>query len=245
MIEKKIHYVWVGGKPLTTLAKKCIKSWKKKCPDYEIIRWDENNFDMNSNLYCRQAYEHKKWAFVSDYIRLFVLHKYGGVYMDTDVEVIKPLDNFLKLKAFSGFESTTCIPTGIIAAQKGNKWVANMLKYYDKTVFVQPDGYLDLTTNVITITKHTKEMYPELELNGTEQHFEHVSFYPVDYFCPNNLPTREGTKNTYTIHHFAGSWLSRSRFQRMKIFIRESLNFVVGKKNTNTLNRWRKRMRRK
>jgi len=211
-IPKILHYVWVGGNPLTPLAEKCIESWKKFCPDYEIIRWDESNFDIESNLYCKQAYDNKKWAFASDYMRLWVLHEHGGIYMDTDVEVTKPLDKFLSLPAFSGFEKKEYIPTGIIAAAKGNLWTKKMLSYYDNDKsFIKPNGSLDLTTNVVTITNMTKEMYPELRLDGTEQHLEHVSFYPADFFCPIDLKTKilTETKNTHTIHHFSGSWLHR------------------------------------
>ena len=137
MIPKKIHYIWVGGNPLTPLAEKCIESWKKYCPDYEIVRWDESNFDVNQNQYCKEAYENKKWAFVSDYIRLKVLYEEGGIYMDTDVEVVKPLDKFLSNPAFSGFENDTMIPTGIIASEKNNPWVDKLLKKYDDKHFIK------------------------------------------------------------------------------------------------------------
>ena len=128
MIPKVIHYVWVGGKPLNELAEKCIASWKKYCPDYEIKRWDETNFDINQNRFCKEALENKKWAFVADYIRLKVLYDEGGIYMDADVEVINPIDEFLQCPGFSGFECTGYIPTGIMAAEKGNKWIKLMLE---------------------------------------------------------------------------------------------------------------------
>ena len=123
MIPKIIHYCWFGGNPLPPLALKCIESWKKYCPDYEIKIWDESNFDININKYATEAYEAKKWAFVSDVARLWVLYNYGGIYMDTDLEVIKPLDEFLYHKAFSGFEDEVNIPTGIIASEKNNNWI--------------------------------------------------------------------------------------------------------------------------
>ena len=111
MIPKIIHYCWFGGKPLPELAQKCIASWKKYCPDYEIKEWNESNFNLNSCDYVREAYEAKKWAFITDYVRLYAMVTEGGIYMDTDVEVIKPLDPFLKHKAFSGFEDEVSIPT--------------------------------------------------------------------------------------------------------------------------------------
>lgn len=213
MIPKIIHYIWVGGKPLTPLAKKCIKSWKKFCPDYEIKRWDESNFNVFENEYCKEAYNAKKWAFVSDYIRLKVLNDYGGIYMDTDVEVVKSLDSYLSNPAFSGFENDTMIPTGIIAAEKGNLWIANLLKFYDEAKFILEDGSFNLTTNVTTITNTTKKMYPDIQLNNTFQQFESVVFYPKDYFCPIDFITKElrKTANTHTIHWFAGSWVPKPK----------------------------------
>lgn len=130
---------------------------KRYCPDYEIKRWDETTFDINQNNYCKQAYENKKWAFVSDYIRLKVMYDFGGIYMDTDVEVIKPLDKFLERKAFSGYEDKDTIPTGIMASEKHGKWVGELLKDYDTKEFVMADGSFNLETNVVQITSTTKK----------------------------------------------------------------------------------------
>ena len=131
MIPKKIYYCWFGGKPLPKLAKKCIKSWKKFLPDYEIIECNENNFDLNCCDYVREAYDNKKYAFVTDYVRLYMLYKEGGIYMDTDVEVLKNLDCFLNEKAFSGFENEKYVPTGLMASEKGNEIIGELLNYYD------------------------------------------------------------------------------------------------------------------
>jgi mannosyltransferase OCH1-like enzyme len=109
MIPKVIHYCWFGGKPLPELAKKCIASWKKKCPDYEIKEWNETNFDLSSNRYLQEAIKMKKWAFASDYIRLAVLYNEGGIYLDTDVEILKPLDKFLRHDFFTNFENLAMI----------------------------------------------------------------------------------------------------------------------------------------
>ena len=231
MIPKKIHYIWVGGNPLTPLAEKCIESWKKNCPDYEIIRWDETNFDINENRYCSEAYKSKKWAFVSDYIRLKVLYENGGIYMDTDVEVVKSLDEFLQLPAFSGFEDDENIPTGIIAAEKGNKWIEKLLEDYNNRPFIKEDGSFDTTTNVVLITENTKKQYPEIQLNNTLQKFDSVVFYPKDYFCPIDYATKklDKTSNTHTIHWFAGSWLPKvTIFQKFKKMIKKSVRFVIG-----------------
>lgn len=225
-IPKIIHYVWVGGKPLTPLAEKCIESWKKYCPDYEIKRWDENNFNINENLYCKEAYENKKWAFVSDYIRLKVLYEYGGIYMDTDVEVVKPLDKFLNNHAFSGYEDKDTIPTGIIASEKKGKWVEQLLKDYDTKRFVNDDGSFNLETNVVQITQTTKKMFPQAIFNNTLTDLGEVVFYPKDFFCPIDLITtkKKITNNTHTIHWFAGSWLPTSK--KMKKVIKKVLNFL-------------------
>ena len=210
MIPKIIHYCWFGGNPLPELAEKCIESWKKFCPNYEIKRWDESNFDVFQNQYCKEAYDAKKWAFVSDYARLKILYDFGGIYMDTDVEVVKSLDNFLDCKAFSGFESNKSVPTGIMASEKGGKWIEYLLGYYDDRSFILPDGNLDMTTNIVIITKMMCERYP-LKLDNTYQYFKgEVVLFPNEFFCPKNFETGKvyATDNTCTIHHFNGSWIS-------------------------------------
>ena len=211
MIPKIIHYCWFGGNPLPELAQKCIESWKKYCPDYEIKRWDETNFDMNYNDYVREAYEAKKWAFVTDVVRLYALVNKGGIYMDTDVEVLKPLDEFLEYEAFSGFETEKDIPTGIMASEKGQELFAELLEEYNGEHFLNRDGTYDETTNVTRIT-NTCLKYDFL-LNNRLQTVKGVIFFPKDYFCPKDYRTRVTTvtENTYTIHHFDGSWFSEAR----------------------------------
>lgn len=209
-IPKKIHYCWFGKGSLPELAIKCIDSWKKNLPDYEIIEWNEDNFDINCNQYVKEAYESKKYAFVTDYVRLYVLYKYGGIYMDTDVEVLKVLDKFLIHNAFSGFENNNSIPTGIMASTSNNQWVKLMLEEYDNIHFINKDGTLNTITNVTRITNKTKENY-KIELNDTFQDLQDVVFYPHEYFCPKDWETGtiNITKNTYTIHHFNASWHSK------------------------------------
>ena len=222
MIPKTIHYCWFGRNPKPKLAIKCIKSWKKYCPDYEIIEWNEDNFDLNSApLYVRQAYESKKWAFVTDYVRLWAMTEFGGIYMDTDVEVVKPLDAFLHHRAFSGFENVIRIPTGIMACEKSFPLFKTFLNYYDNEEFINPDGSLNLTTNVTIITDicAKKGFAP----NGQYQVVEEFALYPKDFFCPvihfNGMC--EMTENTVTIHWFAGSWLEGE--EKKKKEIREAL----------------------
>ncbi len=211
MIPKTIHYCWFGNNPKPKLAKKCIKSWKKHCAGYKIIEWNESNFDITSNEYVKEAYEAKKWAFVTDYVRLWALYHYGGVYMDTDVQVLKPLDPFLeKEKGFSGFESETAIPTGIMAAEKEHVVIKQWLEHYDTAHFLMPDGSYNLQTNVSIITNYMKNK--GIVLNNTYQRIEDFAFYPKDYFCPKNWFTGlcDMTDNTTVIHHFDGSWFDKA-----------------------------------
>lgn len=218
MIPKIIHYCWFGGNPLPELAVKCIESWKKNCPDYEIKQWDETNFDLHYNEYVWEAFQAKKWAFITDVVRLYALETYGGVYMDTDVEVLKSLDPFLEHIAFSGFENDKNIPTGIMASVKGGKWVSDNLHYYDDKHFVKEDGTLDLTTNVTTITNYMLPL--GLKQNNTFQDFPGlITFYPKDYFCPKSYEDGKIylTSNTVTIHHFAGSWHTPAQILKKKI----------------------------
>lgn len=223
MIPKIIHYCWFGGNPLPDSAKYYISTWKKYCPDYEYKEWNEDNFDVSQNAYCKEAYETKKWAFVTDYVRLKVLADYGGIYMDTDVEVVRPLDDFLSYDAFSGYESNNYITTGTLGACQQCSWVKHLLKDYDNRHFIMPDGNLNLTTNVEVITKMTKELYG-LELDGNFKLFGgNCALFPFDYFCAKDFVDGriKSTSNTYTIHHFSGSWLSpRARIKhQIKILL--------------------------
>ncbi len=230
MIPKIIHYCWFGGNELPELAKKCIKSWKKYCKGYKIIEWNENNFDIASApLYVRQAYEAKKWAFVTDYVRLYAMTKFGGIYMDTDVEVVASLNQFLKHQAFSGFENDTEIPTGIMACEKKFPLFVDLLKYYDYAEFIKEDGSLDTKTNVEIITDACLEK--GLIQNNKFQIIEGFALYPKDYFCPKSI--NDGiirvTKNTCTIHHFNSSWLSQEK-QKEKLARWESKQKKAKKK---------------
>lgn len=206
-IPKIIHYCWFGGKPKPELAQKCIKSWKKHCPDYEIIEWNESNFEIASApKYVRQAYEAKRWAFVTDYVRLKAMLEMGGIYMDTDVEVIKSLDPYLTHRGFAGFENPQSIQTGLLACEKGFPLFREFIAYYDTASFLKEDGTHDTTTNVQVLTdlcvKHG------LRRDGSRQTVADFDVYPVDVFCPVDFDTEKlhKTKNTVTIHWFASSW---------------------------------------
>ena len=202
--------------------KKCLDSWKKHSPNYKFVEWNEDNFDINCNQYVKEAYSAKKWAFVTDYVRLYVLYNYGGIYMDTDVEVIKSIDDFLKYPAFTGFENDSMIPTAIMGAHSHNHWIKLLLDYYNDIHFINPDGTLNLTTNVVTITNLTHEAYG-IELNNTIQQIDNeFIIFPKSFFCPKSYHTGKISisAETYTIHHFNGSWQDTSSHQERKRQIR-------------------------
>lgn len=207
MIPKVIHYCWFGRGKMPELAVKCIESWKKNCPDYEIKEWNEDNYDLDMFPYTREAYDNRKFAFVTDVVRLYVLYNEGGIYMDTDVEVLKPLDKFLVHHAFSGFESEVDVPTGIMASEKKGLWVKENLDYYNGRHFITPNGSFDLRSNVVTITQL---LLPHgLKRDNSYQDIDKmITIYPKDYFCPKDYNSKEImlTENTHCIHHFNGSW---------------------------------------
>lgn len=207
-IPKIIHYCWFGGNPLSKLAEDCIESWKKHCPDYEFVRWDESNFDLNCNRYVLEAYNSKKWAFVTDYVRLYALYHYGGIYMDTDVEVVQSLDQFLYHDAFTGCENEKFCVTGLMAARKNHPWIKSLLSYYDDRSFILPDGDYDHTPNTEVITDYTIKEYGWKPLDKFQELKDGLVIYPFEYFCSKDYETGEiyKTENTYSIHHFNGSW---------------------------------------
>jgi mannosyltransferase OCH1-like enzyme len=209
LIPKTIHYCWFGSASLPKLAIKCIKSWERHLPDYEIIRWDERNFDININRYVREAYRSGKYAFVSDVARLHALFNSGGIYMDVDVEVIKNLDKFLCHKAFTGFEDPVSIPTGIMASIRQHDLFKELLDYYDDKIFIRDDGSYDTTTNVSIITNLLLRY--GLKSDNTLQEVNNLVIYPRTFFCPLNCNDSKSffSNETHTIHHFAGSWLTR------------------------------------
>ncbi len=213
-IPKIIHYCWFGRNPKPELAVKCIESWKKYCPDWQIIEWNEDSFDINSVRFVREAYENKKWAFVSDYARLYALASMGGVYMDTDVELIRGIDSFLEHNAFTGFEDKTHIPTGIMACEKDFPLIKLWMEYYSERPFVLEDGSLSMETNTRIITRTMSER--GFEFNNKLQIVDGMAFYPSDYFCPKDNVTDKIkiTKNTYAIHHFQRSWCNETRKSR-------------------------------
>lgn len=209
-IPKIIHYCWLGDKPLPENAKKCIRSWKKYCPDYEIRRWTEKDFDLNINTYTKQASEAKAWAFASDYIRLWIIYNYGGIYLDTDVQIIKNFDPLLNNTAFAGTEDTKFVALGLgFGAEAGNKIIAEHMQQYNDLVFTYEDG----TYNKTPIPYYTTEVLKKhgfIPGKKEIQRLDNILIYPPEYFCPKDFETgiTKLTKNTFSIHHFDASWYS-------------------------------------
>jgi len=209
MIPKVIHYCWFGGNPKPKLAKKCIRSWKKYCPDSEILEWNESNYDLSSApLYVRQAYERKKWAFVTDYVRLQVVYDHGGIYLDTDVELLRSLDDLLENKAYFGFEDGECIATGLgFGAEKGIQILKEMMEQYHHCPFILPDGTYDLET---CTERNTKVFIQHgLQPNGKYQVLDdNVFILPECVLRPYH--DWKGTLNivpeTISIHWYNASW---------------------------------------
>lgn len=208
-IPKVIYYCWFGKGKKPFLAEKCIESWKKYCPDYRIVCINEDNFDVSQNRYAKEAYDAGKWAFVSDYARLKILYENGGIYLDTDVEIIKPIDTLIEQYGFMGFDDNGVVSTGLgFACEKGSELVGALLRDYDDISFVLPDGSFDLTPcpdrNAKTIIKLG------MDTNNQNQIFMGIRMLPEDYLCPIKYYTGRKiiTKNTYSIHHFAASWTS-------------------------------------
>lgn len=189
------------------LAKMCIASWHKCMPDWEYKLWNEDNFDVTSVPYVKEAYEARKYAFVTDYVRLWALYNEGGVYMDTDVETLKSYDDLLHLTAFTGYEgSKSCPPvTGTMASEAGGEWVKEQLDDYEGAHFLMSDGTLDMTSNTQRISKIMRDN--GFVQDGTYRVYKDLHVFPCEYFCP-RLTSGEVviSEKTYCDHHFMGSW---------------------------------------
>ncbi|WP_203287284.1 glycosyltransferase [Metabacillus sp. cB07] len=207
-IPKIIHYCWFGNKEKPEIVKKCINSWRNHLSEYEIIEWNEQNFDVNCNSYTKQAYRLKKYAFVSDYVRVYALYQYGGIYLDTDVEVFKSFDTFLHHQLFWGFEQENYIATSTIGAAKKDTFIKMFLDSYEHKNFKNDDGTLDQITNVAIVSELLSK--GGVKLNGKYQEIEKLGvFYPQTYFSPFDYINYRifKTENTYAMHHFYKSWL--------------------------------------
>ncbi|MBY0145892.1 glycosyltransferase family 32 protein [Neobacillus niacini] len=230
LIPKKIHYCWFGGKEKPGIVNKCIDSWRKNLPNYEIIEWNEGNFNIDANPFVKEAYDSGKYAFVSDYVRVYALYHYGGIYLDTDVEVFRSFDDFLHHPSFWGFEQENFIATSTIGAKKENHLIKEFLDSYNNKNFIKNDGTFNQLTNVAIITKLLKDK--GLLLNGQYQKINQIgAFYPQTYFSPYdyiNCQTFISDK-TYAIHHFYKSWLPLEK--RIKGKVKFVLSKLIGGHN--------------
>jgi hypothetical protein len=207
-----------------------MQSWKKYCPNCTVVEWNEDNFDFSSNLYARQAYDAKKWAFVSDYVRLYVLYHQGGVYLDTDMELLKPLDSFFEHKAFFGFERADRLSTAIMGSEKSHAFIRTLLSDYDNRTFIKEDGTFDCSPNTIMLTDYCLSL--GLLLNNRKQTITDFTIYPSDYFSPKSWVTQkvEFTADSHAIHHFEASWMTASQKIRGEIGRRFPLLVSIKKK---------------
>lgn len=227
MIPKKIHYCWFGRNPMPEILLKCLESWKKFLPDYEIILWNEDNYDVEKIPFTREAYYHRKFAFVSDYSRFDILEQQGGIYLDTDVELLRSLDPFLRHSAFTGFEKEDLLNPGLIlGAVPGHPVISWMKEHYEREPGFDPAK--NMITVVYIMTEYLKKH--GLVPNNTLQEIEGLTVYPTEYFAPLSFQnnTLKITPNTVSIHHYAGTWLSPKDAARVKLY--QWLNKILGEK---------------
>ena len=220
-IPKIIHYCWVGGNPKPKSVLYCIESWKKFCPDYEIKEWNETNYDFTKNQYMKEAYDEKKWGFVPDYARLDIVYNHGGIYLDTDVEIVKSFDGLLSNKAFAGFEKsddgTWFVNCGQgFGAEPKNPSIKFIRDFYEEKSFYNEDGSL----NLLPSPHYTTDSLVALGMvrNNTKQELKDITIYTADVLCPKSMATGkiEKTKNTYSIHHFTASWMDEAIVKEIK-----------------------------
>ncbi|MFA5322980.1 MAG: glycosyltransferase [Smithella sp.] len=210
-IPQVIHYCWFGQDPFPQYVEKCLASWKKQMPRYEVMEWNTKNFDVNMCAYTRQAFEAGKYAFVSDFARLYILYHHGGIYLDSDVEVLRSLDPLLTHEAFTGFESKYLLAPWIMASIKKHPMIKHFLDYYTNRTFMKDEGLYDMTPNTLPITEICLEH--GLVLNNAPQNIKGLQIYPDNYFCPWRPYENHScfTDDTYTIHYFAGGWLNANQ----------------------------------
>lgn len=206
MIPKIIHYCWFGNGKMPKLYKKCIASWSVYAPDYKVVLWDESSFDVNSIQFTKDAYLSKKYAFVSDYVRLYALTTIGGIYLDTDIELLKPIDSLLLHKGFAGFETKSVIQTGVLGCESGNNVFTQFFNQYSIMSFNNNAALIPNSAIFSTLLVNRG-----LVLDDTLQMIDDICIYPQDYFCPIDQATRQisPTDNSFCIHYLSGSWFSK------------------------------------
>lgn len=235
-IPKIIHYCWFGRNEKPAIVKNCIESWRRFLPEYQLTEWNEDNFDIsNAIIYVQDAYKHKKYAFVSDYVRLYALKKMGGVYMDTDVEVLKSYNNLLEYSSFWGFEDDQYMASCVIGAQKADILLDAFYHHYDNKTFINDDGSLNQVTNTYVLSEIVKSM--DISLNGKKQFInDNIAIFPKTYFSPYDYKNGDNfiCEESYAIHHFSQTWLPwHVRYRKtlknkiMKIFGKKRVEQII------------------
>lgn len=229
-IPKIIHYCWLSGDPYPEKIEKCMASWKEKLPDYKFILWDTKKFNVNICDYTREAFEAKKYAFVCDYVRLYALYNYGGIYMDTDIEVLKPIDDLLDCEAFTCISSDpTSLQAVFMGARQGHPWIKEIMDSYEGRHFIMEDGSLDMTP-IMCVGEVTQKLY-HFQTDGKQQDLEDgVRLYPHEVDGAYNFETGELNinDNSYVIHWCAAGWWDEG--QRRKYKRRQKMRRILGVK---------------
>lgn len=228
-IPKIIHYMWLGEKPLSEQTKQYIETWKKHNPDFEIKEWNEKNVDLNSCKFVVEAYKNKKYAFVADFVRLKALKEYGGIWLDTDVEVIKPFKDLLSLNGFLGFENEAYTESAIMASSKNSEYINLLYDFYSNRSFIKKNK-MDQTPNTVIQSIFLKKYFGMKYKNKTQNLADELTVFTSDYFAPKDYTTGEITitENTYAIHNFAGSWFGKNANFFAKLL--KGLRKIFGKK---------------
>jgi hypothetical protein len=242
-IPKIIHYCWFGRGEKPQEVKRCIDSWGKFLSDYEFMEWNEDNFSIDSAIdYVKEAYQAKKYAFVSDYVRLLALYQYGGIYFDTDIEVIQSFDQYIDNSTIVlGFESKESLLTAFIACEKNSEFIKEFLDTYQHRHFINQDGSCDLTTINFHFTKHAMKYGVESTQNKYQETATGIQVYPIEYFCGYDVINWHvsTTKNTCTVHHMASSWITGKQGMKGKII--KLIQKIVGVNNYDRLKKILKR----
>ena len=250
MIPKIIHLCWLSGDPYPPKIAKCLKSWEKYLSDYEIILWDTKRFDLNSSDWVRQAFETKKYAFAADYIRFYALYNFGGIYLDSDVEVLRDFDDLLDLPYFIGAEKAQTPEAAIIGAEKGCDWIKQCLDYYNNRFFVKEDGSFDIRKLPEIMVEQINKLKPlrvlslkeSLDIRKLDMQNEVLEFNDV-FFSPKVFDSREVeiTPYTYAIHHYQNSWFSpkAKAYYRFRAFLVKLFGLAFVRKLEKLLMPWK------
>lgn len=215
-IPKIIHYCWLSNDKLPSLAIECMETWENKLPDYQLMLWDLNRFDISSVSWTKEAFENKKYAFAADYIRCYALYKYGGIYLDTDVQVLKSLDDLLLLPYFLGIENPAIVEAAVLGFEKEHPLLKKMLDYYENRHFIKNNGEFDTKPLPLVIEGIIKTSFEIKKITSIEQFNSNkscINIFPEEYFSPKSCADGKiyTTPNSYTIHHYNQSWQSPMR----------------------------------